>query len=357
MPDGRRRTVADLTVAGQRSRVFFDIADEVPFLDRNRGDLWVGPMMLLAMRLGEPLRLADPVSASRRAHLEQVQSLMVRWYPDRLRPVQVRCPEPDAEPDLPADPRLTATCFTGGTDSFATLLRSPDRIGALVYAGGLDISLHNRRHLRRARDGVEGVAQGAALRSFYVATNIKDPLRGHVRWRWESTSSVLASLGTLLSPVVSTLLIPATYADDVPFGFGSHPELDPLWTTDRLRVEHDGADLSRSERVRLIVDSPLARQHLRVCWAQHKELNCGRCGKCLRTMAVLSTMGRLEDFATFTRPLDLELLADLPVGGVNDLRMLQDTRDFARRYPGNEDLVRTLDAMIERYDDQLDVLT
>jgi hypothetical protein len=82
-----------------------------------------------------------------------------------------------------------------------------------------------------------------------------------------------------------------------------------------------------------IAQSPLALEHLRVCFANEKgAYNCGRCDKCLRTMINLFVAGALEKSGTFPHHIDPDLVAAVPTipgehGGIfhtENLRALQE---------------------------------
>ena len=63
--------------------------------------------------------------------------------------------------------------------------------------------------------------------------------------------------------------------------FGSHPLLDPLWSTETLAFVHDGCEANRMEKVRRIAESPLLLEGLRVCVDDRGPdvYNCGSCWK------------------------------------------------------------------------------
>jgi hypothetical protein len=106
------------------------------------------------------------------------------------------------------------------------------------------------------------------------------------------------------------VLIPGTftYADLIPLG--SHPMLDPLWSTKAVEILHDGCEASRLDKVRCIQGDPLARKLLRVCWRNvGREMNCGVCEKCVRTRICLEIVG--GDWAMFPGGLDYRAVARL----------------------------------------------
>jgi hypothetical protein len=82
--------------------------------------------------------------------------------------------------------------------------------------------------------------------------------------------------------------------------FGSHPELDPLWSSSAVRIIHYGGDRTRRQKTAAIASYAPAQKYLRVCW-EHRtpELNCGECEKCVRTQLEFLTAGNLERITTF----------------------------------------------------------
>ena len=108
----------------------------------------------------------------------------------------------------------------------------------------------------------------------------------------------------------NTVMIPAaqTYADLYPGG--THPLMDPLWSTESVRILNDGAEATRIAKVARIAQSDTALGHLRVCWENRQgRYNCGRCEKCIRTMINLKIAGVLDRCTTFDRPLDYRDIA------------------------------------------------
>lgn len=68
----------------------------------------------------------------------------------------------------------------------------------------------------------------------------------------------------------------------------------PLLTTKALRFYSSGMEATRAEKVAAISDWKYAKEHLLVC--ERGEKNCGRCGKCIRTMSDLYGMGKLDEY-------------------------------------------------------------
>jgi hypothetical protein len=94
-------------------------------------------------------------------------------------------------------------------------------------------------------------------------------------------------------------IIASSHSEDDRMPWGSHPQTDHLWSTESSHLVHDGV-IRRSEKIRLIGQTPNALRGLRVCW-QDTAYNCGICEKCLRTRLSLRLLGLKSESL---KPLD-----------------------------------------------------
>jgi len=76
---------------------------------------------------------------------------------------------------------------------------------------------------------------------------------------------------------------------------GTHPMLDPLYSSSALEIRHPASPFTRFERLRAIARFRPGLESLVVClsYPGPPHLNCGRCEKCLRTMTCLYALGLL----------------------------------------------------------------
>jgi hypothetical protein len=85
--------------------------------------------------------------------------------------------------------------------------------------------------------------------------------------------------------------------------WGSHPILDPLWSTGSTRITADRVDVTRLEKVDAMTAHAAHAallDNLRGCWMQQR--NCGTCQKCVRTIVALQSLGKYEPGHPFDRP-------------------------------------------------------
>ena len=310
----RTRLVGDIAyddLPGQIEQLWFDVAEEhAPFLSRT-GNPWLACLAPLAAKLGEPLRLSLPVD---RLLLRNVHELMViwqSWYP-HLHRVEIAADTTDGLPA--AGGTRTAAFFSGGVDSFFTILRAREpgaiAIDDLISIGGFDILLRNLSAFERRRSRQAVVAESLGNKFVDVVTNLRDTRIDKAGWGLLLHGSALAGVGLALEGRYRRLMIGSTgdYLSLIPLG--SHPLTDPLVSTNGTQVLHDGATHDRCSKLEYVSRSEIALRNLHVCFRFGSDYNCGACEKCYRTMAVLELLGRLEQAESFpVRRIDAGRLA------------------------------------------------
>lgn len=201
--------------------------------------------------------------------------------------------------------------FSLGVDSFYSLFFADPAPDFLVLAAGYDVPLERGEVLDAMCRSVAEIAEATGAQWALIETD----LRKHRLFRkasWECThGAAVAMLGHLVSDHCGTFLISSSFEQGKLGPWGSHPDLDPLWSSSALGVRHFGDHVSRLEKLRRLINHPVARnyveRHLRVCWVAPKASgNCGQCRKCtlLRVSLELCEPG----FHLETMPDDLSLL-------------------------------------------------
>jgi hypothetical protein len=201
--------------------------------------------------------------------------------------------------------RGTAAFFSGGVDSFYTALRNRDDLAALVFVGGIDLRLDDPDR-ERVMGGVRSAAEELGLPLVEVATDLRMFTDPFVPWV-SAHGAGLASVALLLAPWFDRVLVPATQTYGSLTPLGSHPLLDPLWSTDAVEIVHDGCEANRLEKIEAIAASDTAARWLRVCPQHPGGANCGECEKCLRTTVGIRIAGLSERFASLPPLRDAEL--------------------------------------------------
>ena len=161
-------------------------------------------------------------------------------------------------------------------------------------------------------------------------------------------------MALLLSSLFKRIYIPSseTYAHLEPCG--SHPLLDPLWSTEHLQIVHDGCEATRIEKVRKIAQHEVALKKLRVCW-ENKEnaYNCGVCEKCIRTMISLYAIGALDNCTAFKSQLDPHLVSQIKIPNDLVLHHIDDNLKALKASPHqNAGISKALERCASNYDKQ-----
>lgn len=339
-------------IDGNEQRIWFRTEAEVD----PHPDLVLAAALMPAMRSGGRLTTSAPISPRLLRNQDDFQAIQQAWslewtFGDSpLREVEVVAPTRDPEQRSPTG--RVAAFFSGGVDSWSTVLGEPD-LTDLIFIRGTDI-LAGLSHQKGLADRVEERLRAAAtevgLPLHVVETNVRElseprlPTEPLVRW---STyyNSVLASVAHLFG-VFDRVLITGEFDYEVQPKMGSSWLVDRLWSNENLEIVGVGGRFNRVQRTEQIADHPAVRKSLRVCWENPDgAYNCGRCSKCLRTMVTLEALGALEQTETFPAEIDLELLADQEVPLQPQLIFWEEVLDLARR-TGRADLERPVTLVV-----------
>jgi hypothetical protein len=324
---------------------WFDVPDRHAGELSESGNAWLVCLAPLAATLGEPLRIGRPVDRLLARNVREALAVWRVWY-SRLHDVPF-----DLEiSDAPAarGPRRIGAFFSGGIDSFYTVLRHVKGgagtlpLDDLILVRGFDFPLVHAQAFDRHRGRMAAAAEELGLHLVDVVTNLRETRLREAEWGALWHGAALASVGLALEHRYRYLLVAAslTYGELEPYG--SHPLTDPLLSTSSTRVLHEGADVTRLDKVADLAGSDLALRFLHVCFRVISDINCGRCRKCLMAMTGLTLFGAGGRSATFSPDgPDLARLRRILFSrgqrhGVRRLRTLA-----ARQ--GRRELVRALD--------------
>lgn len=280
-------------------------SDIVPLKLSTRSDVFVPLALLVALRLGRPLQLSGPVSARLLAQIPRIEDV---WHTWRNFP-RVAVTARSETLTVVNSSRGVACFFSGGIDSYYTFLKHRDEITHLILVSGFDIHLDDRSLHDKVASELRHAAGEFGKQLLEVRTNARQCCDKFYPWD-EANGAALASVALLLSPILRKVYIAGTgtYATLLPSG--THPMLDPLWSTEETEIVSDGYEAARFEKCKEIVRCKTAVRTLRVCWTNSNgAYNCGKCFKCLQAMAMLRALGALNAAPTFDIDLNLRALA------------------------------------------------
>jgi hypothetical protein len=335
-----------IDVGGERFELWFRVTGATALASPEAFTVAAVPV---AMARNLEIEAPGPLPGELVNGLEAWQRAVATWYPDRLSPVPVRARV--RRPKKAAD--RTACFFTCGVDSFFTALRHLDRIDALVFMYGFDVPLVELPDLRSAvTAGVRAAAKELGKPLVEVETNLHDfSDRFESPWGTTYHGAALAAVAHLLSPSFGEVLVGGTHTYGDLFPWGSHPVVDPLLSSDKVRLVHDGADADRVEKTIAVAESPVALRHLRVCWENRDgTYNCGQCRKCLRTQIALRIAGKLEACATLPDQIDLDAVRSMPLGDVNTIAFIAELIQHLRALDTEPELLAACEDDLRRHD-------
>lgn len=301
--------------------------------------------MPLAMSRGWKLCSELPISSRLLASFPTIQDIFLQFLPEMKR-VQVDAPS-HVEPTAPG--RESACFFSGGVDGFYTLLKHRQSIRKLVFASGFDITLSQTKVIDIVTEQIRLMAQELGVGLIEVKSNMRhfsDPL---LHWRFFIGAS-MGGTASLLSNLLETVYIGSSHHYGDIYPWGTHPLLDPLWSTEAVDLIYDGCEASRLKKLALVAQSPVALRRLRVCFNNRdNRYNCSRCEKCIRTMVGLKLLGVLDQSVTFHRKLDLHRISKLGIGdNAHVMRINLENYQYARKHRVDPALERALQLSLRK---------
>jgi hypothetical protein len=134
---------------------------------------------------------------------------------------------------------------------------------------------------------------------------------------------------------------------------GTHPLLDPLWSTETTAFFHDGCEVRRVEKAAQIAESHVAMRHLQVCgkrttYGTYGTHNCGRCEKCVRTMLNLVAADALERCEALPDWVDSEAVRSLDLSSYGKAYLANENLRALKRLGTQPKLVAALEEALER---------
>lgn len=194
--------------------------------------------------------------------------------------------------------------FSGGVDSFNTLINHIEEKPLLITLFGSDISLNDFGGQNNVKNHVERVAENFSLNCLFVNSNFRNFINysalGKIIYRkikdnwWHAVQcgigviSHAAPVAYLYCSKIVYFASTYTVNDLKIVTSASAPSIDNHIKWADTVVMHDGFEFTRQDKIRNICN--FARKFtankisFRVCWESSGGGNCNECEKCYRTM-------------------------------------------------------------------------
>lgn len=274
------------------------IESDVPLADTLQ---WSIPLRLVrAVAVGEALVLGG-VSPRLASNLATIRDIYAAWIAGHEIPLSF-----ERSSDAAAPHSGVSLFFACGVDSFYSLVKHRDEIDNLILVHGFDVPVADTTTFALVEAQARDVARLFGKRLILARTNLHWE-RPEMPCGWgRYHGAALAAVALALAPNHGKVYIASSYSYADLHPWGSHPLLDPLWSTEAVQIVHDDLE-TRIDKLRLLVQYPEVLARLRVCWQNVGKYNCGCCEKCIRTMLALRALG-VDHCAVFPDTLTPELV-------------------------------------------------
>lgn len=283
-----------------------------------------------------------------RANLAAASQTLMRWHrladPPRI--------EASTETRLPGE--RVGLFLSGGIDSLASLRSNlqriprshPETVSEAILVGG---STPERKFMR-LREAHEIIAHEAGVQPISLRTNAQSLHNNDMSFYINIYhGAFLAGLAHFLGGRLRKVKIAATFDAANLEPWGSHPLLDPFYSSAHMAIDHDGLEMSRLAKTAIVADWPMGLKHVNVC-VSPKSVgeNCGQCEKCIRTMLTLIALGKLDATAAFPRrDLRAEDLTNLKIENAYQASCYRDLL-LPLRDRGRSDLAAVLERKLAK---------
>ncbi len=266
-----------------------------------------------AMHFGETrIRIEGEIDPMLAEGLNSAMALLCMWSEGQMKPLQI---EAECRGGLLVAPTVgrAGQFLSGGIDSLCALKTNrdiypdthPNSVKDCLLVHGFDIGGVIERGAKyhvfeRAMDHMAVVAEDAGVSLLPVYTNIRHLCDQRELWLNYFFGAVLAAVAHTFVPRMNLVYVASSYDFPNLHRCGSHPLLDPLFSSSEMQIRHKDVHLSRMEKHRIVSGWDAAFQNFRVCLANTPDrLNCGVCEKCTRTRTELLALGVLDKTKAF----------------------------------------------------------
>lgn len=281
-----------------------------------RSDAFLLGLLHSAMFDGMDIRCTEPIS-------EQLYYQLVEYYVPTLADnfssmkfVNIHCDS--LITDVENRKTAVATGNSGGVDSFYTILKYKDyplstrRLTHLVYSNistGDTEEERIRRVFEKEREEKEQIAIEMGLVSVGIYSNLYSFYQHPGIFNYFFAAQYVScayALGNLFACFYfsSGIAFRNFSMDETEIADGAYFDLFSLqcFSTQELTLYSAGGEMTRLQKTQRILTNRCVCKHLQVCSIEQSgadapsRLNCGQCSKCMRTMASVWALGKVDEY-------------------------------------------------------------
>lgn len=325
-----------------RKTLYFEAGHDVAEMLHASPDTFAIACLPLASWYDEKRLFVEGSLCNRLARgLKAVSEVFHGWYP-RCGLLEITASD-GVIPTWPPAQRRAASLLSGGVDGLATLrgnrldypLDHPDSIQACITLFGINTFDLDENGPVAARleafdalkSRLQELASAEQFKLLPVYTNVRS-LAPHYRyWTRVGFGAGHSAVAQLFQREFDKVFWASDGEGANPPTGAEHPVINQHFSTSALRLQDDGLDQSRKDKVALLSQWDYARRMMQPCHyvkiPDDGKINCGRCEKCIRTMLLLLGMGKLSDVDAFAendvRPT---AIFRIPINNLKKARLL-----------------------------------
>jgi len=284
------------------------------------GEALVAATLLAAMSQGRDIVIHAPVSGRLLEAVPALTRTYREWEPSR-KEVAVFAPAAALRGE---GPTRVGLFFSAGVDSYYSFLKHLGEITDLILIEGFEIPHSDHQLYANAARLARRIGAHYGLPVHEVATDLRlFMLQNGVEMGRAGYGTMLACIAHMLASEFGRIYVAVAHSDRDPFQDSTRTSLGQLWSTESFQLVHDGGEATRIDKLRRIAQDDFALSTLRTCVDQPtRNINCGRCEKCVRTMIGLLVIDALDRCPTFETGLDPRRIMELSL-------MAEGKRSFA----------------------------
>ena len=311
--DGKSCLTAQIDVDGELSQLLFEVDTKYgKYLCDERSDAFVIGALQWAMRAGHDITCAAPVTQELLYNLHEHLIPILHKYSKTFHPTRIyahAAPEPIEKCDIEG----VGTGMSCGVDSFHAALnhyQNQDEKPNLTHLCINNTGSFHFNPIAQTAGSAEKAKEAVYSKAREVANLLNLPLI-------ESDSNIIdvfpiyieAHTYTSIFAVLCMQKLWKTYffassKDYSHFTLTEHEHNDSsfydllslnCFSTRGLRIYSEGSAVSRLEKLAFIADNSIAQKYLHCCYV--KTTNCLTCFKCRRTILMLDSLHKLDDFS------------------------------------------------------------
>lgn len=310
MPDGKTRLCAELNINSAVQTLYFEVDKQwKQYLVTENSDAFVLGILEKAMKNSWDICFEQPMSEDMYYGLSCYTIPVYARNFDMFHKILLRG---KTTIHTPTSEGKAGTGFSAGVDSFYTVLKHLNNkdcpnhnithlLLAVNGAASTGVSEEmDRQWLENSRNKFLPYAEELGLKLICIGGNIDMLYRNDDCLHGDTITT--AAFVYALQKLYGTYYWASAYSAEI-FGFSStdggfFENLSvPYVSTNAIHFYHSGSETNRIGKVKYIADYPIVQKSLTVC-GEIDAVNCGCCFKCLRTMAELKAVGKLELFQT-----------------------------------------------------------